>query len=131
MSFDIDKLVDRFLCMKMPEDFAPDAGISFKTEAHYDSPHWPIGTNLFTAEQARDFLSKLLIEFVPTGAFNSRYALGEIVELKQEGSDFMGKVLAVQFEEGVEPSYVVRRIDGAVIAFRESELCIKGVDDVA
>lgn len=119
------------MCMKMPEDFAPDAGISFKTETHYGSPYWPTGTNLFTAPQARDFLSQLLIEFVPTGAFNSKYGIGEIVELKQEDSEFLGKVLAIQFEEGCEPSYVVRRIDGAVIAFRESELCIKGVDDVA
>lgn len=36
----IDKMVDRFLCWKLPKDFAPDAGISFKPTKpdSYDGP---------------------------------------------------------------------------------------------
>lgn len=45
-------MVDAFLCWKLPKDFYPDAGISFYRRNDYDGPHWPIGTNLFTAEQA-------------------------------------------------------------------------------
>lgn len=43
--------VDRFLCWRLPEDFAPDGGISLKrSKTHEISP--PIGTNLLTATQA-------------------------------------------------------------------------------
>ena len=52
---DIDKMVSRFLCWKLPKDFHPDGGIVFiptKGRGH-DSPYWPVGTNLLTAEQAR------------------------------------------------------------------------------
>lgn len=52
---DIDKMVCRFLSWKLPKNFSPDGGVVFiPTKGRgYDSPHWPIGTNLLTAEQAR------------------------------------------------------------------------------
>jgi hypothetical protein len=62
----INKMVDRFLGWKLPADFAPDAGITFKRDANPDSPvelqykHEPIGTNLFTAEQAKAMIMHLL-----------------------------------------------------------------------
>ena len=46
----VSKMVDRFLGWKLPDDFYPDAGISF--EAPIDAVWHPTGTNLFTAEQA-------------------------------------------------------------------------------
>lgn len=55
----VDQMVDRFLGWKLPADFAPDAGITFKPQANPGSPiefqytHKPVGTNLFTADQAR------------------------------------------------------------------------------
>lgn len=49
----LSAMVDQFLCWKLPKDFGPDAGISFVPTHDHDSPHWPIGTNLLTAEQAR------------------------------------------------------------------------------
>jgi hypothetical protein len=58
----IQTMVNRFLGWKLPADFAPDAGISFKPLANADSPvelqykHEPIGTNLFTADQAKAML---------------------------------------------------------------------------
>jgi hypothetical protein len=61
----IDKMVDRFLGWKLPKDFCPDAGISFKPEynaeymASQGKPpmrHEPVGTNLFTADQAREMI---------------------------------------------------------------------------
>jgi hypothetical protein len=48
---DVDAMVNRFLGWKLPEDFYPDAGISFKAP---QSPFgWPTGTNLFHAGQAK------------------------------------------------------------------------------
>ena len=58
-------MVDRFLGWKLPEDFHPDAGISFSPffnveyNAKQGKPpqrHEPIGTNLLTATQAEAML---------------------------------------------------------------------------
>ena len=62
----IDQAVDRFLGWKLPADFAPDAGITFKPLANADSPvnlqykHEPVGTNLFTAAQAKAMFEHVL-----------------------------------------------------------------------
>lgn len=60
----IDEIVNRFLCWKLPKDFNPDAGISF-TPTHFQKGenadlHWPVGTNLFTAVQARQMFMHAL-----------------------------------------------------------------------
>lgn len=48
----IKDAVNRFLGWKLPKDFDPDCGISFNPmEASGGS--WPIGTSLFTADQAK------------------------------------------------------------------------------
>jgi hypothetical protein len=60
----IDRMVDRFLGWKLPKTFAPDAGVKFtpsngmtRDEA-FDKPGWwPIGTNLLTADEAREMLT--------------------------------------------------------------------------
>lgn len=63
----IDKMVDRFLGWKLPKDFCPDAGISFKPTKPYEGDEygnswWPIGTNLLTADQARAMIEHMLTE---------------------------------------------------------------------
>jgi len=58
-------MVDAFLCWKLPKDFHPDAGISFDRRNDYEGPHWPIGTNLFTAEQA----AKMFKDCIPPTCF--------------------------------------------------------------
>lgn len=56
----LDMMVDRFLSWPLPKDFAPDGGISFTP---LNNPScWPIGTNLLTAEQARDMIEHLFGE---------------------------------------------------------------------
>jgi len=52
-----DEMVSRFLSWRLPDDFAPDAGITFKHLAPYS---WPVGTNLLTATQARAMLEHVL-----------------------------------------------------------------------
>src|SRR5690554_376594 len=56
----IKAAVDRFLQWKLPEDFYPDGGVSFDGAYDYDSPHWPVGTNILTAEQAEQMLKECL-----------------------------------------------------------------------
>jgi hypothetical protein len=58
----IDKMVDRFLNWRLPNDFAPDCGISFNPapDAMGYEPTWPVGTNLLTAVQAKQMLSEVV-----------------------------------------------------------------------
>lgn len=57
----IKYMVDRFLAWRLPENFQPDAGISFNPEYNVEynavrgqppARHHPTGTNLFDATQA-------------------------------------------------------------------------------
>lgn len=61
----IKHMVDRFLSWKLPSNFNPDAGISFKADFNehtaYPMKHEPSGTNLFDATQA-DAMVRYMIE---------------------------------------------------------------------
>lgn len=51
----IKHMVQRFLMWRLPDPFRPDNGISFTPpfpEEPMRSRHWPIGTNVFDADQA-------------------------------------------------------------------------------
>jgi len=55
--------VDRFLSWKLPATFHPDCGISFDgrgKDARGFDKGWPVGTNLFTADEARAMLAHCL-----------------------------------------------------------------------
>lgn len=54
-------IVDKFLCWKLPTDFAPDCGITFtnKPDARGYAPAWPTGTNLLMAYQAEAMLREI------------------------------------------------------------------------
>lgn len=60
----IKHLVNRFLTWKLPEDFRPDAGISFHRWFNKDTPYpmknEPVGTNLLTATQAEAMIRHML-----------------------------------------------------------------------
>lgn len=61
----IKGMVDRFLGWRLPGDFNPDCGISFKKTFNehtaFPAKHEPVGTNLFDARQA-DAMIRYLIE---------------------------------------------------------------------
>ena len=65
----IKYMVDRFLEWRLPENFNPDAGISFKPHFNehtaYPMKHEPIGTNLFDATQAEEMV-RYLLDGMPT-----------------------------------------------------------------
>ncbi|MDE2107095.1 MAG: hypothetical protein KGL39_58350 [Patescibacteria group bacterium] len=64
----IKHMVDRFLCWRLPDDFSPDAGISFKRTHSENTPwagrHEPVGTNLLSATQA-EAMVRHMIEGLP------------------------------------------------------------------
>jgi hypothetical protein len=60
-----NEMVNRFLGWKLPPDFSPDGGITFKRVYNETSPFGPriaepTGTNLFTADQARAMLEYVI-----------------------------------------------------------------------
>lgn len=61
---DIDKMVDRFLAWRLPDDFAPDGSVSFNKEPDAAGwpRQWPVGTNLLTAIQAKQMIEHMLAE---------------------------------------------------------------------
>lgn len=61
----IKHMVNRFLAWKLPENFSPDGGISFKAEFNEHLPsgpmkHEPSGTNLMDASQAAAMVRHML-----------------------------------------------------------------------
>lgn len=64
----IKHMANRFLAWKLPANFAPDAGISFKAEFNegtaWPMKHEPSGTNLFDASQA-EAMVRYLVKDMP------------------------------------------------------------------
>ena len=64
----IKHLVARFLGWRLPENFNPDAGISFKRTFNEGTPypmkHEPVGTNLFDASQAEQMV-RYMVDGMP------------------------------------------------------------------
>ena len=57
----LDDMVSRFLCWRLPDNFAPDCHIKFDKDAASDFPTtWPTGTNLLDAAQARAMLAHVV-----------------------------------------------------------------------
>ena len=81
--FDVtEEMLTRFLSWKLPSDFMPDAGITFKRVYNETSPygpsvHEPTGTNLFTAVQARAMLEHVLSSRATEPDLYNRAALQE------------------------------------------------------
>lgn len=109
----INRIVDRFLGWRLPDDFAPDAGIAFVPEynAEYMSAlgkppmrHEPTGTNLFTADQATKMLGEIagdeidfLLQLIQDTA-ESEHACNKL--LVREGSLHLGALQKIAALEG-------------------------------
>lgn len=55
-------MVNKFLGWKLPDNFSPDGGISFQKHISNPDLYHPIGTNLFTADQAKEMFEYCLKE---------------------------------------------------------------------
>lgn len=62
----IKAMVERFLAWKLPADFSPDGGISFKAEFNENTAHpmrhEPTGTNLLSYTQAEAMVRHMIAE---------------------------------------------------------------------
>jgi len=60
----IQKLTNRFLMWRLPDNFNPDGGISFTPDYNNGTEeggrHRPVGTNLFDYGQAKQMIEYLL-----------------------------------------------------------------------
>jgi hypothetical protein len=67
---DVKRMVERFLQWRLPENFTPDCGISFKKTFNENTPHpmthEPTGTNLFDYGQAEEMVHYMLEGVPPT-----------------------------------------------------------------
>ena len=62
----IKRMTDRFLQWKLPDDFAPDGGISAARPSYTPDVRWePTGTNLLDARQATDMVRFIVGEDIP------------------------------------------------------------------
>lgn len=95
----IKHMVNRFLGWKLPADFSPDAGISFKAEfnEHTDHPmkHEPSGTNLLDASQAEAMIRYLLEGLPPEkhvtgGNITLREAALALLDARKNGLAHIG-----------------------------------------
>ena len=84
MSNPISNMVNRFLCWKLPKDFGPDAGITFNKYYPFESPHWPIGTNLLTATQAEEMLRHCVGEEINQLRAENAALKAELAEAKKD-----------------------------------------------
>lgn len=68
---DIDAAANRLMGWPLPKDFCPDCGISFdgrKDDEWNKNKTWPVGTNLFSVEQAKKMLEYVLAGSSPAPA---------------------------------------------------------------
>lgn len=69
----IKHMVDRFLGWRLPENFNPDGGVSYKRPNYHpdvDARQLLSGTNIFSADQA-DAMVRNMIEGMPSGGAHS------------------------------------------------------------
>ena len=76
----IKHMAERFLQWRLPADFSPDAGISFKADYNENTPwpgkHEPVGTNLFNFNQAQEMV-RHMVEGLPKSEDSNAARLSE------------------------------------------------------
>jgi hypothetical protein len=90
----IDQMVNRFLGWKLPKDFSPDHYINFDRESAQrmrdatNGTSWPIGTNLLTADQAREMIKHMMTGIAASPPPGKGEPVG-VAELRKEFDDWM------------------------------------------
>jgi hypothetical protein len=85
-----EKMAERFCGWKLPDDFAPDCGISFdgrKDDEWNKNKTWPSGTNLLTHEQAKAMFLYCLASVDAQQERDSEPKV-ETIEIDRQGSCF-------------------------------------------
>jgi NTP pyrophosphatase (non-canonical NTP hydrolase) len=77
----IDAMVNAFLGWPLPKDFHPDCHINFDREKAQATPHsWPVGTNLLTADHARQMFEHAFSQVTPGPIEDIKRAGGVLVD---------------------------------------------------
>lgn len=100
----IKHMAERFLGWRLPEDFNPDGGISFKRffNEHLPTPSKsePVGTNLFTYDQA-----VAMLRYLAEGLTDPAYeAVVKERDMLLKAGDNMAKALKAISEMGDSPT---------------------------
>ena len=114
---DVDAMVNRFRGWKLPSDFSPDCGITFRNESEYSHPTYgrakyePVGTNLFTGSQA-----KAMFEYCLQGVAEpiQRDPIGEV--------DIHMDFLRINWKDGVHPPKGTKLYTSPTAADREKNI---------
>lgn len=61
---DVDAMVNRFLSWRIPDSFGPDCYVTFDRDRAKANNMWPVGTNIFTADEAKAMLKHVLTGLV-------------------------------------------------------------------
>jgi hypothetical protein len=79
------QMIDRFLSWKLPNDFYPDHYINFdRSKLLAEHPlSWPIGTNLFTADQVRAMLEYVMQDTGLIRTDNSATLMNALAEIER------------------------------------------------
>jgi len=99
--------VDRFLAWPLPRDFAPDCGISFdgrKDDEWNKNKTWPIGTNLFTADQAKAMFKHCLAAPAPLPADAPQAGSRADIEARSDALRLEGERLARLYSGAAAPA---------------------------
>lgn len=125
----IKHMVDRFLMWRLPENFNPDGGISFKKiynekTTYGPQKHEPVGTNLFDSMQAEAMI-RHLVEGLPNDSIRNEL-IAQVAELKKDAeryrwlcvSDRVTKMIASSF---LDPANSKADIDGMIDAAKEGK----------
>lgn len=118
----IEHMVNRFLGWKLPKDFSPDAGISFKAEYNEGfnaargkppSLHQPSGTNLFDAQQAEAMVRYMVEGMTPSQTEGIMTDSPELAEIRKRYVSMFARI---------EPS-------GAVQSYNDCRTLLRMLDE--
>src|SRR6185312_6187484 len=88
----VQHMVNRFLQWRLPENFNPDGGISFKKTFNENTPHpmkhEPVGTNLLDATQAEEMVRYMLAESPSESAPDAVVDANKEMEKEEKPSDY-------------------------------------------
>lgn len=128
-------MVNRFLGWKLPADFGPDCGIEFTAHGTHESLHWPVGTNLFTAEQALEMFKHCLPAELIAPPADERECCGKCDKPAEQSSTLPPMPTPEQYQAAIgELAGRIRQADAVIVSLVQKaggSVTVTGEDTVA